>query len=146
MNGFRAALNKARADRQQAPPKRPAPAPKPGAPPQAEGGPKPEAPWGAVVTHVCGHKTGVANVASRVCGQCMVAARKARRVRKAQRADLVPRLPNGALVMAHYDALTTSWSGTLEVEGQVFEGRASGLFPLLRALDQQYREAKGGAP
>jgi hypothetical protein len=80
------------------------------------------------------------------CRQARVAADvAAAAVRKAKKtaekmAKIRPRLPDGSRFAAVYDAGTTQWTGTLTIEGVVFEQRASGLKKLLDRLDDAYRE------
>jgi hypothetical protein len=58
--------------------------------------------------------------------------------------QLLGRLPDGSRFEVVYDAGTESWSGTLTVvvhgEPTVFTGQHTGVFRLLQALDQQYRD------
>ena len=49
------------------------------------------------------------------------------------------RLPDGATFAATYDAATTTWAGTLAVDGRVFEAAAGGVFRLLKVLDALFR-------
>jgi hypothetical protein len=147
MSGFRVSLEHARRARQAkapaAPPATPVPAPK-----AAEAKPvKPPAPK---LRHCCGHEQTVANITARPCPQCMRRARLERGRRQAQRH--AQRLPDGARFVVAYDAATQTWTGTLELmvpgqaDAQRFEGSASGVFHLLRDLDQQFRQLAIGAP
>ena len=76
------------------------------------------------------------------CRQARVAADIAAAAkRKATKAaqKLRPRLPDGARFTAVYDAKETRWTGTLTIDGVVFERRASGIRQLLNRLDDAYR-------
>lgn len=73
----------------------------------------------------------------------MVAA-KERRVKKTKTfaQSLKPRLSDGARFVATYDAAQVQWTGSLTIEGAVFEKSASSLNKLLHKLDDIYRAAK----
>jgi hypothetical protein len=53
----------------------------------------------------------------------------------------VERLPDKAAFNLLYDAETTSWTGTLTVDGQVFEGQGPAVFKLMALLDAKYRRS-----
>lgn len=59
-----------------------------------------------------------------------------------------PRLPDGSTFTVRYDATAVMWSGTLGVplNGRtlVFEEQASGVFRVLRLLDEQWRKSDAG--
>ena len=87
---------------------------------------------------------------SRDCPACRQARAEAdagaaaeRKVKKAAQKALKirPRLPDGARFTAVYAAETTQWTGTLTIDGVVFERRASGIKKLLDRLDDAYRES-----
>jgi hypothetical protein len=122
------------------PVKQPAPAPKPP--------PKPEAPAKAkqepapiklkgnmLVRRACGHEEPLGAIMSRACPACKKARRLARRPKKIEKG----RLPDGAVLQAHYHAETETWSGSLTVNGQTWEGTGPALLKLLTHLDNLYR-------
>ncbi len=50
------------------------------------------------------------------------------------------RLPDQSAFFVRYDATAVRWTGSLIVPGcKPFEGTATGVFPLLKKLDRQYR-------
>lgn len=60
------------------------------------------------------------------------------------------RLPDGSRFEVAYDAAKQQWAGSLTVPtagggSATFTGAGSGLFPLLSALDVQYRASQGPA-
>jgi hypothetical protein len=82
------------------------------------------------------------------------AEKEQRRARDARRAEDRPRgpqsgrLPDGSRFEVAYDASQERWAGTLTVPAPgggalTFTGSGSGLFPLLSALDTQYRASLG---
>ena len=61
--------------------------------------------------------------------------------RKKQPQPVIERLPDKAFFQVLYNAAEQHWSGCLTIQGgPVFQGRKPGVFPLLRFLDQCYRE------
>jgi hypothetical protein len=86
-----------------------------------------------VITHACGHKTGVHHLEGSLCLACFLA-------KKRGRANGGGRLPDGATVHVRYDAGQQLWSGTLKVGDLEFVGSKSGLFALLRGFDAMYRQ------
>ncbi len=141
-----------------APPQPPAPEPPPDGKAAKKAGKKAAREVKGVITYHCGHKVGVAYLEGTKCPGCINAARvKRNRERKAAqgekpstRPDDSGRLPNRAHFDVIYDAAAGEWSGTLSVgaEGDrpAFLGAdtASGVFHLLRQLDQQFRAREAG--
>jgi hypothetical protein len=74
------------------------------------------------------------------CPQCLRQHHRQKRQREQQarcKTNDMPRLPDGAIFSARYDAASTSWAGTLTVAGQTFQGAAGGVVQLLRQLHEQ---------
>ena len=113
----------------------------------AEGTPPPP-----VLVYACGHKVGIKNLTDEVCPGCVNNRRRqknasrTKKVRAGLEKDEANRLPNGSTFDVIYDSIQKKWCGTLNIfeptiSNQLrFQGSASGVFRLLRELDQQYRD------
>jgi hypothetical protein len=83
--------------------------------------------------------------ASRDCPSCRAARALAEATMAAEKrarkrvAAFKPRLPDGASFHAIYDAAATMWTGSLTVDGALFESRATSLKKLTHRLDDAYR-------
>lgn len=101
-----------------------------------------------VVTRSCGCREAVLYLQKSNCPGCVAKSRRNRNRQKQGEPGQSPkklldqpgRLPHGAHFDVTYDAEKMEWSGTLTVNGQVFEGSVSGVMTLLRTLDGQFRE------
>jgi hypothetical protein len=91
-----------------------------------------------IVTHSCGHKTGIIYLQGSLCAGCQNARRRAR-TRSWRQDPMKSRLPDGATFSATYDAEAERWVGTLAIDGQVYEAEAGGVFQLMKDLDALYR-------
>lgn len=78
-----------------------------------------------------------------VRAQTEAAAAIARKAKKKQSVGYMfkPRLPNGARFTSTYDATVESWTGTLTIDGAIYEATARSLSKLLHRLDDVYRAA-----
>jgi hypothetical protein len=121
---------------------------KPATPPQEAVPAKPgklaavEVPGRQVITYLCGHRTGAANVRNQPCPACARKGRAAARARReeAGRGRGPDRLPDGSAFLLVYDDSAVAWSGTLTVGALCFEAKASGVAKLLGMLDAMYRD------
>lgn len=124
------------------------PAAQPAVPSKPKPKPTPPKPV-ATVKHKCGHEQPLAYLQGQWCPACR---NENKRRKAAERREKAPgsdsrrykmpnaqRLPNGATFHATYDAEKMEWSGTLCINDQVFTSAVSGVFNLMRDLDQQYR-------
>jgi hypothetical protein len=99
-------------------------------------------------------------IMERACGPCRAAEHnkkqeEAKAARPPKKWQNQGRLPHGSVMHAEYDGEKQRWTGGLMIVAkdgsmeQVFEATMSGLFPLYRNLDLQYRaweaRQKGGA-
>jgi hypothetical protein len=104
---------------------------------------KVEAPPKMVVTHSCGHKTGVHYLQGSLCRGCQNRQHRERRrsqpTARQRRTPTAGRLPDNSSFALLYDAAAQAWTGTLTVGGTVFEASASGVGTLCGALDTAYR-------
>jgi hypothetical protein len=91
----------------------------------------------------CREKKQIAETAAAAQRKIEKEQRKARDAEKPSRPQ-TGRLPDGSRFEVVYDATKQQWNGTLIIQGAdgtpaTFTGSGSGLFPLLSALDAQYR-------
>ena len=77
------------------------------------------------------------------CPKCAAENKKQRAVKMAKKQrgpDLKQRLPDGAVFHVTYTAASTSWTGSLDIEGcPRFQSVHGGVFGLLGRLDDLYR-------
>ncbi len=100
----------------------------------------------------CGHYYSAGVFTGRKCPGCQSEADKKKMVkRKASYDKWISRsvdkyedrgrLPDGAVFKVHYDAGAENWGGVLTIPGcPDFAGSHSGVFKLLRLLDEEYRK------
>ena len=60
---------------------------------------------------------------------------------QAQAKKLPGRLPDGAMFVLLYSAVTKMWVGSLKIGDVVFSEKNCGRFKLMRVLDAQYRKS-----
>jgi hypothetical protein len=94
-----------------------------------------------------------AKAASRPCAACRqkaeaekeLAAKQKKQATPAHQAPATtPRLPDGSAFNVTYDATKKEWRGSLTVPGKgELTAAASGVFRLLRELEQQYLKSAG---
>jgi hypothetical protein len=106
-------------------------------------------PRGPAVKYRCGHETAAAHFAGQDCPACRNEQRRQKNAKRraelesAPRADkyAADRLPDGARFHVAYDATAERWSGVLSIPGcGDIRSSASGVFRLLRDLDQAFRQ------
>lgn len=106
---------------------------------------------GATEVARCGHavtvqadpnylKETLAKLRSRDCSSCRAQRVTAEKTAGHDRRE-GNRLPDGAVFSATYDATRKRWSGTLTINGQVFQDERNGVFGLMAMLDRQYRRS-----
>ncbi len=144
------------------PPTTPKPAPVAKTPPPAakpkEPTKKPLKPYVPVesILFQCGHLHSAGLFAGKVCPECQSKKNEAKKAKKRKsfekwqartgekKYDDPGRLPDGSVFRVMYDAGAQLWSGLLNVPhdggSTDFRGSHSGVFKLLRLLDDQYRK------